>query len=66
MTSEENKKTGEETSGDQVESGPAGMDRNEGQTLNGTVGGTGSDLDSTSERLGGSEKETSDSSETGK
>lgn len=53
MASEENTKQGEQTSGDQAAGGPSGMDRNEGQTQNGTIGGSGSELENATERLGG-------------
>ncbi len=56
MSNEQNTKAGEQTSGDQTAGGPAGIDRNEGQTLNGTVGGSGSDLENASQRLGGNEE----------
>lgn len=50
MINEENKGAAEQPS----EASPddsQGMDRNEGQTLNGPLGGTGSDLDNVSKRL---------------
>jgi len=54
METDEKNKATHETSGDQEPGGHAGLDRHEGQTNNGTIGGTGSDLDKTTERLGGS------------
>ena len=50
MINEENKGAGEKTSGAPANDAQ-GMDRNEGQTLNGPVGGTGSELDKDAKRL---------------
>jgi hypothetical protein len=55
MANDENKNQSAETSGDQKPGGVADLDRNEGQTLNGVVGGTGSDLEQDTSRLGGNE-----------
>lgn len=49
MTNEENKEANKTST---VKPDVAeGMDRNEGETFNGTIGGTGSDLDKASQRL---------------
>lgn len=60
MPENENKQQGEnnaESSGDQPSGGVMGLDRSEGQTNNGVIGGTGSDLDQATERLGGANEE---------
>ena len=57
MANKEDKKEDQKTSGGQKASEVMGMDRNEGQTLNGNVGGVGSDLENVSDRLGGNESE---------
>ena len=57
MAENENNQQGEkkmESSGDQPSGGVMDLDRSEGQTNNGVIGGTGSDLDKATERLGGS------------